>query len=74
MTKLDRLCETVVSRIERGVLRAGDRLPSEARMATDFGVSVGTVQRALSRLAARVRSGFKSSVAVSFYEINFRNP
>ena len=24
MTKLDRLCETVVSRIERGVLRAGD--------------------------------------------------
>ena len=51
MTKLDRLCETVVSRIERGVLRAGDRLPSEAGMATDFGVSVGTVQRALSRLA-----------------------
>lgn len=51
MTKLRRLCESIVTQIEEGALQAGDRLPSEERLAATFAVSVGTVQRALGRLA-----------------------
>lgn len=51
MTKLARVCDAIVARIESGALREGDRLPSEAQLAAAFRVSVGTVQKALSRLA-----------------------
>jgi GntR family transcriptional regulator len=51
MTKLARVCDSIVGRIESGALRQGDRLPSEERLAQGFRVSVGTVQKALSRLA-----------------------
>ena len=51
MTKLARVCDSIISRIESGALRQGDRLPSEARLAAGFRVSVGTVQKALTRLA-----------------------
>lgn len=51
MTKLARVCESILGRIESGDLRAGDRLPSEERLAQGLRVSVGTVQKALTRLA-----------------------
>lgn len=51
MTKLARVCDSIVGRIESGALRQGDRLPSEEQLAQGFRVSVGTVQKALSRLA-----------------------
>ncbi len=51
MTKLARVCDSIVARIESGALREGDRLPSESQLAASFRVSVGTVQKALSRLA-----------------------
>jgi DNA-binding GntR family transcriptional regulator len=51
MTKVARLCEAITARIESGDWRAGDRLPSEAQLATDHALSVGTVQKALARLA-----------------------
>lgn len=51
MTKLARVCDSIVDRIESGALREGDRLPSEERLASGFRVSVGTVQKALARLA-----------------------
>ncbi|TAK81561.1 MAG: GntR family transcriptional regulator [Betaproteobacteria bacterium] len=51
MTKLARVCDSIVARIESGALREGDRLPSESQLAAGFRVSVGTVQKALSRLA-----------------------
>jgi DNA-binding GntR family transcriptional regulator len=51
MTKLSRVCDSIVGRIETGSLREGDRLPSEAQLAAGFRVSVGTVQKALARLA-----------------------
>ena len=57
MTKLSSICDAIVGRIESGALREGDRLPSEAQLAVAHGVSVGTVQNALARLA---RSGLVS--------------
>ena len=51
MTKLSRVTETIVRRIESGALREGDRLPSEAELAANHGVSVGTIQKALAGLA-----------------------
>lgn len=51
MTKLERVCEHITRRIETGALREGDRLPSEDKLAAQQGVSVGTVQKALGRLA-----------------------
>ena len=51
MTKVAGLCESITTRIESGDWRAGDRLPSEARLAADHAISVGTVQKALARLA-----------------------
>lgn len=38
--------------IADGTLRTGDRLPSEHQLATDFGVSRGTVREAIRHLAA----------------------
>lgn len=51
MTKVDRVCDSILARIEAGALRGGDRLPSEAELADGHQVSVGTVQKALARLA-----------------------
>jgi DNA-binding GntR family transcriptional regulator len=51
MTKCERVCESISQRIESGALREGDRLPSEAQLAAQFRVSVGTVQKALGELA-----------------------
>lgn len=51
MTKAEQLCETITRQIEAGALRENDRLPSEQQLATQLGVSVGTVQKALGMLA-----------------------
>lgn len=51
MTKLEMIANNIVSDIERGALREGDRLPSEEKLAERHSVSVGTVQKALERLA-----------------------
>jgi GntR family transcriptional regulator len=51
MTKLEMIANSIVSDIERGVLREGGQLPSEEKLAEQHGVSVGTVQKALARLA-----------------------
>ncbi|MEO5693041.1 MAG: GntR family transcriptional regulator [Usitatibacter sp.] len=51
MTKFERVGDSILRRIESGSLREGDRLPSEEQLATQFHVSVGTVQKALDRLA-----------------------
>lgn len=50
-TKLARITDSIVRRIESGTWREGDRLPSEEELAASQGVSVGTVQKALARLA-----------------------
>jgi len=52
-TKLERICDTVIARIESGALREGDRLPSEEQLAASLRASVGTVQKALQQLAHR---------------------
>lgn len=46
-----RIIEALVAAIERGTLKAGDRLPPETAMARLFQVSLGTVQKALAHLA-----------------------
>ena len=52
-TKLERICDTVIARIESGSLREGDRLPSEEQLAATMKASVGTIQKALQQLAHR---------------------
>lgn len=42
--------DTIIRHIESGSLREGDRLPSENELASSHGVSVGTVQKALTQL------------------------
>jgi GntR family transcriptional regulator len=51
MTKLEMISNSIVSEIEQGALREGDQLPSEEKLAEQHSVSVGTVQKALARLA-----------------------
>ena len=51
VTKLSRIADTILADVESGALREGDRLPSEEKLAEKYHVSVGTVQKALSRLA-----------------------
>ena len=51
MTKLERIANSIVANIERGALREGDQLPSEEKLAEQHRVSLGTVQKALARLA-----------------------
>lgn len=51
MTKLFSISEAIIRSIESGSLREGDRLPSENELATTHGASVGTIQKALARLA-----------------------
>jgi DNA-binding GntR family transcriptional regulator len=50
-TKVARVTDTIMRKIETGALREGDRLPSEEELAASYGVSVGTIQKALTRLA-----------------------
>ena len=51
MTKLERVSDAIIGAIESGELREGDRLPSEEEFAAQHRVSVGTMQKALTRLA-----------------------
>lgn len=57
------LAETLISRIDRGEFKRGDRLPSESELARDFGVSRQTAHRAVhelhrqGRVARRRRMG-----------------
>ena len=51
MTKLSMVSEAIIRQIESRALREGDRLPSEGELAASHGVSVGTVQKALTQLA-----------------------
>lgn len=52
-TKVQQITDAIVSDIASGRLRSGDRVMSERKLAEEFGVSVGTVQRSLSALANR---------------------
>jgi len=51
VTKLSEVVDAILADVEAGVLREGDRLPSEEKLAVKHQVSVGTVQKALGRLA-----------------------
>jgi len=51
MTKLERVSDAIIEAIESGALREGDRLPSEEEFAAQHEVSVGTMQKALAKLA-----------------------
>lgn len=50
-TKHELVSDAIVEAIESGVLREGDRLPSEEEIAAQHNVSVGTIQKTLTRLA-----------------------
>ena len=50
-TKQQAIAEGITARIASGRWREGHRLPSEARLALDHGVSLGTMQKALGHLA-----------------------
>ncbi len=77
-----RIIDALVRAIERGTLKAGDRLPPETRMATLFSVSLGTVQKALAHLAdsgflerTRRRGTFVAGRrAEDVFVFRFRNP
>jgi len=78
MTKLARVCESILGRIESGALREGERLPSEEQLAARFRVSVGTLQKALARLAhsglisrEHGRGTFVSGSRVGPAEVNY---
>ena len=47
-----RLRNAVLSAIRKGHFRPGDQLPPEQELSRAVGLSLGTVQRALARLAA----------------------
>src|SRR5262245_9139722 len=51
VSKASRVADAIVSAIESGALREGDRLPSEEVLAAQHGVSVGTIQKVLGRLS-----------------------
>lgn len=51
VTKLSKVADAIIADIESGALREGDQLPSEGKLAANYKVSVGTVQKALARLA-----------------------
>jgi GntR family transcriptional regulator len=46
-----RIIDALMQAIERGTLKAGDRLPPETALAKVFSVSLGTIQKALAHLA-----------------------
>jgi GntR family transcriptional regulator len=76
------IINALVGAIEHGVLRPGDRLPPEIKMAKLFSVSLGTVQKALAHLAdsgfleRRRRSGtfVAGRMAEDVFVFRFRNP
>jgi len=49
----ERIAERLRARVVHGELQPGERLPNEAALATDFGVSRATVREALRVLAAQ---------------------
>jgi DNA-binding GntR family transcriptional regulator len=50
VTKIARIVDHIMRHVESGALQQGDRLPSEAELAMAHNVSVGTAQKALTRL------------------------
>ncbi|WP_129140851.1 PLP-dependent aminotransferase family protein [Modicisalibacter coralii] len=64
MTRYEQVAEELRRRIEHGLYRVGDRLPSIRALCQEFGVSVSTVQEAYRRLEdvalveSRPKSGF----------------
>lgn len=52
-TKIRQITDTILSDISTGRLRNGDRIESERKLTQIFGVSLGTVQRALEELTHR---------------------
>ena len=53
VTLADRLAERLASQIEAGALKPGDRLPTEAQLALQHGVSRSVVREAVHRLKSR---------------------
>lgn len=53
LSRYRRLAEDLRARIANGELRAGDRLPSEAQLSVEHGVSRGTVVRAITELVSQ---------------------
>lgn len=53
VTKIRRIADTILADISSGRLRSGDRIESERKLTEVFGVSLGTVQRALEELTHR---------------------
>ena len=72
MTKLSEVADTILADVEAGVLREGDRLPSEEKLAAKYRVSVGTIQKALSRLARTTYATNSSNSARSAMAATFR--
>lgn len=52
-TKTEIVAEAIIGSIASGALRPGDRVESERRLSERFGVSLGTVQKALGELQHR---------------------
>lgn len=52
-TKNRLIIDTILTDIASGVLRSGDRITSERKLTAHFGVSLGTVRRALEELEHR---------------------
>jgi DNA-binding GntR family transcriptional regulator len=52
-TKIRRIADSILADIAAGRLRSGDRIESERKLTQSFGVSLGTVQKALDELAHR---------------------
>lgn len=52
-TKIRHIADAILTDISTGRLRNGDRIESERKLTQVFGVSLGTVQRALEELAHR---------------------
>jgi DNA-binding transcriptional MocR family regulator len=53
LSRVDQIVTTLTGRIERGMLRPGERLPSIRAASTMFGVSKNTVVDAYDKLVAR---------------------
>jgi GntR family transcriptional repressor for pyruvate dehydrogenase complex len=49
-TPSDQVAQTLLARIELGQLKPGEKLPSEAVLAPEFGISRAVVREAISRL------------------------
>ena len=47
------ISEAIARRINAGQFLAGERLPTERNMATEFGVAVGTLRKALHQLQSQ---------------------